>query len=81
MAIMGFLVHTFPSCGSQVEAAVAAMPEMTTYGIHQGCYVVAVAEAPSVELEGLLQRVRGLDGVLTSYVTSLTLEDEQLPPE
>ena len=77
MAIMGFLVHTLPEACEQVERQVADMPEMTTYGVHQDCYVVAVAEAPSAELEEALGRVRRFDGVLNCYVTSLTTEDEQ----
>lgn len=77
MAIMGFLVHTLPELCAQVETALSAMPEVTTYGVHQDCYVVAVAEAQSQEMEGLLAEVHALEGVITSYVTSLTLEDEQ----
>lgn len=77
MAILGFLVHTHPGACSGVERLVAAMPGMTTYGVHQDCYVVAVAEAPVPELEGMLTQVRGLEGVLTCYVTSLTTEDEE----
>ncbi|MDR2892393.1 MAG: chaperone NapD [Deltaproteobacteria bacterium] len=77
MAILGFLVHTEPGRCAAVEQQVAAMPEMTTYGIHQDCYVVAVAEAPSSELEAALGRVGQLEGVLTCYVTGLTTEDEQ----
>lgn len=77
MAILGFLVHTAPEACAEVERRVAAMPEMTTYGRHHGCYVVAVAEAPSAELEAALATVEGLDGVIKCYVTSLTTEDEE----
>lgn len=76
MAIMGFLVHAAPGEGSAVEAGVAALPGMTTYGIHQDCYVVAVLEAPRDDLERAMDRVRGLESVLACYVTSLTVEDE-----
>lgn len=79
MAIMGFLVHSTEDDAEQVEQLVSAMPEMTTYGIHQGCYIVAVAEALSQDLEHALSRVHQLPGVLTCYVTSLTVEDEQAP--
>jgi len=48
MAIMGFLVHTLQEEVAAVEEKINAMPEMTTYGIHQGQYVVVVAEAISV---------------------------------
>ena len=81
MAIMGFLVHSTGDDAEAVEGLVSAMPEMTTYGIHQDCYIVAVAEAPNQELENVLDRVHQLPGVLTCYVTSLTVEDELLPPE
>lgn len=78
MAIMGFLVHTLPETSRNVEAALQTFPELTTYGIHQNDYVVAVAEAPHEGMEKVLERVRELDGVLTCYVTSLSLEDELL---
>ena len=74
---MGFLVHSTAEDSTHVESLVSAMPEMTTYGIHQGCYIVAVAEAPSDALEDALVRVQGIEGVLTCYVTSLNIEDEQ----
>ncbi|MDL2316197.1 chaperone NapD [Desulfovibrio sp. OttesenSCG-928-A18] len=77
MAILGFLTHTVEGKSKEVEAALAAMPELSTYGIHQDCYVVVVAEADSADLEGLMSRVHALDGVLTTYVTSLNVEDEQ----
>lgn len=81
MAIMGFLAHVEAEDSAGIERAIAAMPEMTTYGVHQGAYVVAVAEAPGFEMEAALQKVRALPGVLTTYVTSLTVEDEQLPDD
>jgi nitrate reductase NapAB chaperone NapD len=74
---MGFLVHGAPGAAVGVEALVSAMPEMTTYGIHQDDYIVAVAEAPSADMEGLLGRVHALDNVIACYVTSLTVEDEE----
>ena len=79
MAILGFLVHTLPDACGEVERLVAAMPEMTTYGVHQDCYVVAVAEAPAAAMESVLATVGRLDGVLACYVTSLTTEDEEDP--
>jgi nitrate reductase NapAB chaperone NapD len=79
MAVTGFLLHTLPEDGGRVEAAAAAFPEITTYGVHQGCYVVAVAEAPGIDMEALLRSVQGIDGVLAAYVTSMTVEDELEP--
>ncbi|MDR0826657.1 MAG: hypothetical protein LBN33_02100 [Desulfovibrio sp.] len=76
MAIAGFLIHTLPEQSKAVEAAAAAFPEITTYGVHQNCYVVAVAEAPGLEMENLLGRVQSLAGALATYVTSMTMEDE-----
>ena len=78
MAILGFLVHALPHESATVEAGLGTMPEITTYGIHQEDYVVAVAEAPHEDMEALLQRVHGLAGVLSCYVTSLSMEDELL---
>jgi nitrate reductase NapAB chaperone NapD len=79
MAVAGFLLHTLPEDGSRVEAEAAAFPEITTYGVHQGCYVVAVAEAPGLVMEELIGRVRSIDGVLAAYITSMTVEDELEP--
>lgn len=76
MAIMGFLVHMLPEETRRTEAALDLMPEITTYGIHQEVYIVAVAEAPHKEMERLIERVQALEGVLACYVTSLSLEDE-----
>jgi nitrate reductase NapAB chaperone NapD len=75
---MGFLARcaTARDC-PQVEAALTAMPGLSSYGIHRDCYVVAVAEAPSTELEPLLQQVKEIPGVLSCLVTSVNLEDEQ----
>jgi nitrate reductase NapAB chaperone NapD len=73
---MGFLVHTLPESTQTIERSLQAMPEMTTYGIHQDCYIVAVAEVPSASLETSLDAVKALDGVITCYVTSVTVEDE-----
>lgn len=76
MAIMGFLVHTLEDACANVESSLGEMPEMSTYGIHENCYVVAVAEAPREEMESVLERVKEVDGVIACYVTSLTIEDE-----
>lgn len=81
MAIMGFLALTEAGQSAGIERMIAAMPEMTTYGVHQDVYVVAVAEAPGSDMESVLQKVLALPGVLTAHVTSLTVEDENLPRE
>lgn len=77
MAILGFLVHTLPEEAAQVERAVQGIPEITTYGVHQDCYLVAVAEAATDRMESLLEQVRKIDGVLTCYVTSMSTQDEE----
>ncbi|MDR1946050.1 MAG: chaperone NapD [Desulfovibrio sp.] len=79
MAVTGFLLHTLPGHSEQVEAEAAAFPEITTYGVHQGCYIAAVAEAPGTEMERLLTRVQCIEGVLAAYITSMTVEDELEP--
>ncbi len=76
MAILGFLTHTLAEQGQSVERALGAMPELSTYGIHKDCYVVAVAEAPAGGMEAVVDRVKALDGVIAVYVTSYTTEDE-----
>jgi len=73
---MGFLVHTLEDACAKVESGLGDMPEMSTYGIHENCYVVAVAEAPREQMEFILSKVKEMDGVITCYVTSLTIEDE-----
>jgi nitrate reductase NapAB chaperone NapD len=76
MAIMGFLVHALKEDVAAVEEKINGMPEMTTYGIHQGQYVVVVAEAISDKIEAVVERVKQTKGVLTIYTTYLTIEDE-----
>jgi nitrate reductase NapAB chaperone NapD len=77
MAILGFLVHTLEDQAQAAEKSLASMPELTTYGVHRGCYVVTVAEAPTEQMEALIDRVKTIKGVLTVYVTSYTREDEE----
>jgi nitrate reductase NapAB chaperone NapD len=77
MAILGFLTHTLDGHAQAVEKALAAMPELTTYGVHKGCYVVTVAETSADHMEALVDRVKSVEGVLTVYVTSFTREDEE----
>lgn len=76
MAIMGFLVHTSPEDSAEIERRIGSIPEITTYGIHQESYIVAVAEAPGDAMEAILGTVQAVEGVLAAYVTSLTVEDE-----
>ncbi|MDR2800882.1 MAG: chaperone NapD [Desulfovibrio sp.] len=76
MAIAGFLVHAEAGQSGRIEAALAEIPGISTYGIHRECYIVAVAEAPGNSMETLLSGIHGMDGVLTVYVTSMTVEDE-----
>ncbi len=76
MAIMGFLVHTLDDNVQDVEAGIQAMPEMTTYGVHQDHFIVTVVEAPSDKIEKTVDKIKVLEGVLTTYTTYLTIEDE-----
>jgi len=52
------------------------MEEMTTYGIHEDQYVIAVVESPSDTIERVVKKIGRIDGVLTVYTTYLTIEDE-----
>ena len=79
MAITGFLVHCEAGRSGRVERRLSEIREITSFGVHRECYVVAVAEAPGGEMEALLRRVRREEGVLALYVTSMTLEDELEP--
>jgi nitrate reductase NapAB chaperone NapD len=76
MAILGFLIHTLDEDVQEVEAKVKKMPEITTYGIHQDHFIVTVAEVPADDVEKTMNRIKELDGVLTTYTTYLTIEDE-----
>ena len=76
MAIMGFLVHALPDDLERVERVVGRMDGMTTYGIHNDQYIVAVAEAPSDKIDDEVDKIKELDGVLTIYATYMTVEDE-----
>jgi nitrate reductase NapAB chaperone NapD len=81
MAIVGFLVHAIAADCTSIEKQLVTIPGMTTYGIHPGGYVVGVAEAPSDRLEAVFNRVSAIEGVLATYVTSMTMEDELLPQD
>jgi len=76
MAISGILVHCLEDDLEVVEQQVSSMEELTTYGIHEGAYVVAVVESPSDVIEKVVKRIGSLGGVLTVYTTYLTIEDE-----
>ena len=76
MAISGILVHCLKDDLEVVEQQVSSMEELTTYGIHEDAYVVAVVESPSDLIEKVVKRIGSLDGVLSIYTTYLTIEDE-----
>ncbi len=76
MAISGILVHCLKDDLVVVEQQVTAMSELTTYGIHEDAYVVAVVESPSDTIEKVVKKIGNMDGVLTVYTTYLTIEDE-----
>jgi len=76
MAISGILVHCLEEDLELVEQQVSSMKELTTYGIHQNAYVVAVVESPSDRIEQVVKKIGSLEGVLTVYTTYLTIEDE-----
>jgi nitrate reductase NapAB chaperone NapD len=76
MAIAGLLVHTQEDHLLEVEAAIRDMDGFTTYGTHEGQFIVVVAEAPADQLEGLVEGLKDLAGVLTVYTTYVTVEDE-----
>ena len=77
MAILGFLTHTLSGHAQAAEKALAAMPELTTYGVHKNSYIVTVAETSAEEMEALIDQVKTIEGVLAVYVTSFTREDEE----
>jgi len=76
MAISGILIHCLKDNIQNVEKMVNSMEEMTTYGIHEDQYVVAVVESPSDTIEQVVRRTGSMEGVLTVYTTYLTIEDE-----
>ena len=76
MAIAGLLVHARKDHLGEVEAAIGARPGFTTYGTHEGQFIVVVAEAPAEELEVLVEGLKNIPGVLTVYTTYVTIEDE-----
>ncbi|MDM8522431.1 chaperone NapD [Desulfococcaceae bacterium HSG8] len=76
MAIAGLLVHTLKENVEDVAAQISAMPEMTTYGVHEEQYIVTVAEFPSELMEDEVEKLKDIEGVLTIYTTYVTIEDE-----
>ena len=76
MAISGILVHCLADDLQDVEQKVSSMEELTTYGVHEDQYVVAVVESPSDMIEKVVKKIGRMEGVLTVYTTYLTIEDE-----
>ncbi|MDR3362538.1 MAG: chaperone NapD [Desulfovibrio sp.] len=76
MAVVGFLVHTGGGRTQSALAALDAMPELTTYGIHKDNVIVAVAEVASVKLDALLSVIKKIEGVIDVSLTSMNVEDE-----
>ena len=76
MAISGILVHCLKDDLAAVDQEVSSMEELTTYGIHEDAYLVAVVESPSDLIEKVMKRINKIEGVLTVYTTYLTIEDE-----
>ena len=76
MAIAGLLIHSAPTHLASVVKSVSMMPEVTSCGIHQGRYVVAIVEAPADLLEESVESVRAVHGVLAVRRTFLTLDDD-----
>ncbi len=76
MAIAGFLVHTLPENTKIIEQALVKIEGLTSYGIHDESYIVAVAESKVNAIESLMENVQKIEGVLAIYLTSLTTEDE-----
>lgn len=76
MPIVGFIVHTLPESSVVVSQKLDVMPEVSTYGIHDDCYIVAVAEVSGQRLEGLMDAVKNIPDVIACYVTSLHNDDQ-----
>ena len=76
MAISGILIHFLTDDLTAVERKVQTMEEITTYGVHDDAYVVAVVESPSDRIERVIKIIEKIEGVLTIYTTYLTIEDE-----
>ena len=76
MAISGILIHCLSDALNTVESQVQTMEELTTYGVHDDAYVVAVVESPSDQIEKVIKCIERIDGVLSIYTTYLTIEDE-----
>lgn len=77
MAIAGLLVHTLQENIETAEQEIKKMNNMTSYGVHNGEFIVVVAEIHSTEMEDEVDKIKDIDGVLTIYTTYVTVEDEQ----
>ncbi len=75
MAIAGLLIHTFKEKVPEIEAKLALMTELTLFGSRDD-HIVVVADAPSGEMEKLVDRLGAIDGVLAVYTTFVSVEDE-----
>ena len=70
-------MQVLPEEAHAVEASLNTIPGVTSYGIHEEAYIVAVVESHTAALEDLIKKVEGMEGVLAAYLTSLTTEDEE----
>ncbi len=75
MAIAGLLVHSFKEDIPEVEAKIALIPELTSFG-NRDDHIAVVADTPSSEMEKLVDRLSAIDGVLAVYTTFVSIEDE-----
>lgn len=76
MPIVGFIVHTLSESSDVVSQKLEDMSEISTYGIHDGCYIVAVAEVSGHRLEALMDTIKNIPDVIACYVTSLHNDDQ-----
>ncbi len=86
MYIASMLIKVRPESAAAVEKRIQAVPGMTTYGVHKGDTIIAVAEAEEIrDLEAFGKNLMATDedvlGVYPTYLTSEEAFSEQDFPE
>ncbi|APF19310.1 chaperone NapD [Caldithrix abyssi] len=78
MAIAGVAILTKKEEVQKVYQRLEQLPEITTYGIHEGHYIVAVIETtPQTNLKAYLEEVQNNDpAILGIYPAYVNFEDE-----
>lgn len=76
MAIMSFVVNCEKEFTDDILKCLNNIPQLDLHGVHNGYQIVVVMEAPSVEMEALIESIRSIPHVETCEISFINVEDE-----